>query len=40
MGKATGFMEYNREKGKERNPLKRLNDWKEYSSTLSDEVLK
>ena len=39
MGKATGFMEYTREKPKERHPLKRLSDWKEYSTTFSDEVL-
>ncbi len=39
MGKATGFMEYTREKAKERNPLTRLNDWKEYSVPLSDEAL-
>ncbi len=35
MGKATGFMEYTREKPKERHPLKRLSDWKEYSLRLS-----
>lgn len=40
MGKATGFMEYTREKAKERNPLTRINDWKEYSAPLSDESLK
>ena len=39
MGKATGFMEYTREKPKERNPLTRLNDWKEYSTSFSDEML-
>ncbi|TWI59020.1 glutamate synthase small subunit [Halalkalibacter nanhaiisediminis] len=39
MGKATGFMEYSREKSKERNPLERLSDWKEYSAPLSDEAL-
>ncbi|SMQ81126.1 glutamate synthase (NADPH) small subunit [Bacillus sp. OV166] len=39
MGKATGFMEYDREKGKERNPLKRLGDWKEYSAPFSDQAL-
>lgn len=40
MGKVTGFMEYTREKAKERNPLTRINDWKEYSAPLSDESLK
>ncbi|MBM7583986.1 glutamate synthase (NADPH/NADH) small chain [Bacillus pakistanensis] len=40
MGKATGFMEYTRERTKERNPLTRLNDWKEYSTPFSDEALK
>ncbi|WP_174732258.1 glutamate synthase small subunit [Mesobacillus harenae] len=39
MGKATGFMEYTREKPKERNPLTRTNDWKEYSAPFSDEML-
>ncbi|WP_404329003.1 glutamate synthase small subunit [Mesobacillus maritimus] len=40
MGKTTGFMEYTREKTKERNPLTRITDWKEYSAPLSDETLK
>lgn len=39
MGKPTGFMEYEREKGKEVAPLKRINNWKEYSSKLSDVSL-
>lgn len=39
MGKATGFMEYTREKAKERNPLTRVSDWKEYSAPFSDEKL-
>ncbi|QTL51581.1 glutamate synthase small subunit [Priestia aryabhattai] len=39
MGKPTGFMEIKREKGKERDPLKRLGDWKEYAAPLSDEAL-
>ncbi|MFD2682276.1 glutamate synthase small subunit [Bacillus seohaeanensis] len=39
MGKATGFMEYKREKAKERDPLTRLNDWKEYSTPFSDKTL-
>ena len=40
MGKATGFIEYSREKPKERNPLTRLKDWKEYSTPFSDEMLR
>lgn len=39
MGKATGFMEYTRETPKERKPLTRLNDWKEYTSSFTDDVL-
>lgn len=39
MGKATGFMEYSRQKPEERNPLARLNDWNDYSSPFSDELL-
>lgn len=39
MGKATGFMEYKRQKPKERNPLTRLSDWKEYSTSFTDEML-
>ncbi|MCM2532993.1 glutamate synthase small subunit [Neobacillus pocheonensis] len=39
MGKATGFIEYYREKVNERNPLKRLSDWKEYTLPYSDETL-
>ena len=40
MGKPTGFMEYSREKVGERDPLIRLNDWKEYSVPFSDEKLR
>ena len=39
MGKATGFMEYPREKPNERNPLTRLSDWREYSNSFTDEKL-
>ncbi|MFJ8066978.1 glutamate synthase small subunit [Psychrobacillus sp. NPDC096426] len=39
MGKPTGFMDYKREKGKEEAPLKRIKNWKEYASKLTDEVL-
>lgn len=40
MGKTTGFMEYPREKARERSPLMRINDWREYSAPLSDVALK
>ncbi len=39
MGKATGFMEFTRQKPKDRDPLARLSDWKEYSSPLSNKML-
>ena len=39
MGKPTGFMEYKREKGKEQSPIKRIKNWNEYSSKLTDEAL-
>ncbi|MFE4429740.1 glutamate synthase small subunit [Peribacillus butanolivorans] len=39
MGKATGFMDYLREKPKDRNPLTRLSDWREYTAPFSDEKL-
>ncbi|MFI8495078.1 glutamate synthase small subunit [Peribacillus butanolivorans] len=39
MGKATGFMDYPREKPKDRNPLIRLSDWREYTAPFSDEKL-
>jgi glutamate synthase (NADPH) small chain len=39
MGKPTGFMDYQREEAKERKPLTRLSDWKEYSLPFSNEVL-
>ena len=39
MGKATGFLEFKREKAAEREPLSRLNDWKEYSAPFSEEKL-
>ncbi|GAB2500056.1 glutamate synthase small subunit [Alkalibacterium psychrotolerans] len=37
MGKKTGFMEFKREHGEERDPLKRVTDWKEYKQTVSDD---
>lgn len=39
MGKATGFMEYKREKGQEKSPLERVSNWNEYASKLSDDQL-
>ncbi|AXN38446.1 glutamate synthase [Peribacillus butanolivorans] len=39
MGKTTGFMDYPREKPKDRNPLTRLSDWREYTAPFSDEKL-
>jgi glutamate synthase (NADPH) small chain len=39
MGKTTGFMEYSRVKVGERQPLTRLNDWKEYTASFSTEKL-
>ncbi|WMX55103.1 glutamate synthase small subunit [Peribacillus sp. R9-11] len=39
MGKATGFMDYPREKPKDRNPLTRLSDWREYTAPFYDEKL-
>ncbi|WP_066193567.1 MULTISPECIES: glutamate synthase subunit beta [Gracilibacillus] len=40
MGKATGFMDYERQTANERDPLERIHDWKEYSAPFSDEVAK
>ena len=39
MGKPTGFMDYKREKGKEEAPLRRIKNWGEYASKLTDEAL-
>ena len=39
MGKATGFMEYTRQKPTERDPLTRVSGWKEFSTPFSDEML-
>lgn len=38
MGKSTGFLEYNREVPKDREPLERIKDWKEFHLELSEEV--
>jgi glutamate synthase (NADPH/NADH) small chain len=40
LGKPTGFLEYQREKAKERKPLFRLQDWKEYQLPLTETKLK
>ncbi|MGJ9458995.1 glutamate synthase subunit beta [Oceanobacillus sp. CF4.6] len=40
MGKATGFMDYQREETNKRDPLTRTNDWREYDTSFSDEALK
>ena len=39
MGKATGFMEYNRELPSKRQPLERLGDWLEFELPFPDEQL-
>ncbi|MFC4077795.1 glutamate synthase subunit beta [Salinithrix halophila] len=40
MGKATGFMEYERKTASERDPLTRLRDWNEYQLPLPEDELK
>jgi glutamate synthase (NADPH) small chain len=40
MGKPTGFLEYPREETKDRQPLSRIQDWKEYTEKQSEETLK
>ncbi|RCW63760.1 glutamate synthase small subunit [Saliterribacillus persicus] len=40
MGKATGFMEIEREETIERDPNERIKDWKEYSTPFSDDMMK
>ncbi|SFS53241.1 glutamate synthase subunit beta [Marininema halotolerans] len=40
MGKATGFMEYDRKTAAERDPLSRQEDWKEYTLPLPEQELK
>ncbi|RPJ85720.1 MAG: glutamate synthase, partial [Acidobacteria bacterium] len=39
MGKKTGFMEYARELGTERDPEARLNDWHEFHGHADVELL-
>ncbi|MFC4558231.1 glutamate synthase subunit beta [Virgibacillus kekensis] len=36
MGKQTGFMEYDRQARKERNPATRINDWSDYTAPLTE----
>lgn len=40
MGKATGFMEYQREVPEERPPKERINDWKEFKNIFSEKAAK
>ncbi|MGM0500012.1 MAG: glutamate synthase subunit beta [Bacillota bacterium] len=40
MGKATGFMEYQREVPKERPPKERINDWKEFKNIFNEKAAK
>lgn len=40
MGKATGFMEYERELPEERSPAERIKDWKEFKNLFSEEAAK
>lgn len=40
MGKPTGFLEYKRQNAQYRNPLERLQDWKEISTLPSEDLLK
>lgn len=37
MGKSTGFLEYNREVPKDREPLERIKDWQEFHLELTQE---
>jgi len=39
MGKATGFMEYERELPRDRSPLERVKDWKEFHEHFSEQKL-
>ena len=39
MGKATGFMEYERELPADRSPVKRINDWKEFHQHFPESKL-
>ena len=37
MGKATGFMEFNRKNCNRENPLSRVNHWNEFEVPLTEE---
>ncbi|NGP44023.1 glutamate synthase small subunit [Bacillaceae bacterium SIJ1] len=39
MGKATGFLDYEREQAKERDPVARLDDWREYQLPFDEKSL-
>ncbi|MGG3450301.1 glutamate synthase subunit beta [Domibacillus aminovorans] len=39
MGKATGFIEYDRKTAPGRNPVERVKDWKEYTTVLPEKEL-
>ncbi|HET7578219.1 MAG TPA: glutamate synthase subunit beta [Bacillales bacterium] len=39
MGKPTGFMDYQRETARERDPLQRLEDWNEYQLSMPESKL-
>ena len=39
MGKATGFLEYQREQPGERPPLERIKDWDEFHYHMPEEKL-
>ncbi|HTF92636.1 MAG TPA: glutamate synthase, partial [Verrucomicrobiae bacterium] len=40
MGKATGFMDYERELPRDRSPLERAKDWNEFHEHFSEEKLR
>ena len=40
MGKPTGFMEYPRELPRDRSPLERIKDWREFHEHFAEEKLR
>ncbi|WP_404406030.1 glutamate synthase subunit beta [Jeotgalibacillus malaysiensis] len=40
MGKATGFMEYERHSQRERDPKERIKDWKDYTARMPEQEVK
>ncbi|KIL53022.1 glutamate synthase subunit beta [Jeotgalibacillus campisalis] len=40
MGKPTGFMEYERQSQRERDPLERTKDWNDYTAPMTEEEIK